>query len=37
MYGPNGLGILYAKKKWVDELPPYQGGGGMISEVKKMK
>ena len=23
------------KKKWVDELPPYQGGGGMISEVKK--
>ena len=37
MYGPNGLGILYAKKKWVDELPPYQGGGGMISEVKKDK
>ena len=35
MYGPNGLGILYAKKKWVDALPPYQGGGGMISEVKK--
>ena len=37
MYGPNGLGILYAKKKWVDILPPYQGGGGMISEVKKDK
>tara|TARA_B100001121_G_scaffold272328_1_gene258789 strand:- start:275 stop:1492 length:1218 start_codon:yes stop_codon:yes gene_type:complete len=35
MYGPNGLGILYAKKKWADELPPYQGGGGMISEVNK--
>ena len=35
MYGPNGLGVLYARKKWVDELPPYQGGGGMISEVKK--
>ena len=34
MYGPNGLGILFAKK-WVDQLPPYQGGGGMISEVKK--
>ena len=34
MYGPNGLGILYMKK-WVDDLPPYQGGGGMISEVKK--
>ena len=35
MYGPNGLGILYAKKKWLDELPPYQGGGGMINEVNK--
>ena len=35
MYGPNGLGILYAKKKWLDVLPPYQGGGGMISEVLK--
>jgi len=35
MYGPNGLGILYAKKKWLDELPPYQGGGGMIDEVMK--
>ena len=35
MYGPNGLGILYAKKKWLDNLPPYQGGGGMIDEVKK--
>ncbi|MDB9784509.1 SufS family cysteine desulfurase [Pelagibacteraceae bacterium] len=37
MYGPNGLGILYAKKKWLDILPPYQGGGGMIDEVKKDK
>ena len=35
MYGPTGLGILYAKKKWLQELPPYQGGGGMIKEVKK--
>ena len=35
MYGPNGLGILYAKKKWLDDLPPYQGGGGMINEVSK--
>jgi cysteine desulfurase/selenocysteine lyase len=35
MYGPNGLGLLYAKKKWLDDLPPYQGGGGMIDEVKK--
>ena len=35
MYGPTGLGILYAKKKWLEELPPYQGGGGMIGEVRK--
>ena len=35
MYGPTGLGILYAKKKWLENLPPYQGGGGMIKEVKK--
>ena len=35
MYGPTGLGVLYAKKKWFEELPPYQGGGGMINEVKK--
>ncbi len=35
MYGPTGLGILYAKKKWLEQLPPYQGGGGMIDWVKK--
>ena len=35
MYGPTGVGILYAKKKWLDILPPYQGGGGMIDEVRK--
>ena len=35
MYGPTGLGVLYAKRKWLEELPPYQGGGGMIGEVKK--
>ena len=37
MYGPTGVGVLYAKKKWLDKLPPYQGGGGMIEEVKKDK
>ena len=26
---------MYAKNKWLEELPPYQGGGGMIGEVKK--
>ena len=33
MYGPNGVGILYGKKKWLTEMPPYQGGGEMIAEV----
>ncbi len=33
MYGPNGVGILYGKRKWLEEMPPYQGGGEMISEV----
>ena len=37
VYGPTGVGILYAKKKWLERLPPYIGGGGMISEVKKDK
>ena len=37
VYGPTGVGILYAKKKWLEELPPYIGGGAMISEVKKDK
>jgi cysteine desulfurase/selenocysteine lyase len=35
VYGPTGVGILYAKKKWLEQLPPYIGGGGMINEVKK--
>ena len=35
VYGPTGVGILYAKKKWLEKLPPYIGGGGMISEVNK--
>mgnify|MGYP001280202024 CR=1 FL=1 len=37
VYGPTGVGILYAKKKWLETLPPYIGGGGMINEVKKDK
>jgi cysteine desulfurase/selenocysteine lyase len=35
VYGPTGVGVLYAKKKWLEKLPPYIGGGGMISEVRK--
>ena len=37
VYGPTGVGVLYAKKKWLEKLPPYIGGGAMISEVKKDK
>jgi cysteine desulfurase/selenocysteine lyase len=33
LYGPNGVGVLYGKEKWLEEMPPYQGGGQMISEV----
>ena len=33
MYGPTGTGILYGKEKWLEELPPYQGGGEMIKDV----
>ena len=31
--GPTGVGILYGKEKWLNKLPPYQGGGEMIKEV----
>jgi len=37
LYGPSGIGALYAKKKWLDELPPYNGGGEMIREVTEDK
>lgn len=33
MYGPTGIGVLYGKKKWLEEMPPYQGGGEMIGKV----
>ena len=31
--GPTGIGMLYGKEKWLNKLPPYQGGGEMIDEV----
>lgn len=33
MCGPTGVGMLYGKEKWLNKLPPYQGGGEMIAEV----
>jgi cysteine desulfurase/selenocysteine lyase len=33
IYGPTGIGVLYAKRRWLEEFPPYQGGGDMIRHV----
>lgn len=33
MFGPTGVGILYGKEKWLNEMPPYMGGGDMIRTV----
>jgi cysteine desulfurase/selenocysteine lyase len=33
IYGPTGIGVLYAKRRWLEEFPPYQGGGDMIRYV----
>ncbi len=33
MFGPTGVGVLYGKSKWLEEMPPYQGGGDMIKSV----
>ncbi|MFC3196653.1 SufS family cysteine desulfurase [Parapedobacter deserti] len=33
VYGPTGIGVLYGKEKWLNAMPPYQGGGEMIKEV----
>jgi cysteine desulfurase/selenocysteine lyase len=33
LYGPTGIGALYARKQWLDQLPPFNGGGEMIREV----
>ena len=37
MYGPTGIGVLYAKEELLNEMPPYQGGGEMIVSVKLEK
>lgn len=33
VYGPNGIGVLYGKEKWLERMTPYQGGGEMIVHV----
>lgn len=32
-YGPMGIGVLYGKQHWLEQMPPYQGGGEMILQV----
>ena len=33
VYGPTGIGVLYGKRRWLEQMPPYQGGGEMIEKV----
>ena len=33
VYGPTGIGVLYGKERWLEQLPPYMGGGEMIGKV----
>jgi len=33
LYGPTGIGVLYAKRQWLERMRPYEGGGEMIGEV----
>ncbi|HMF09177.1 MAG TPA: cysteine desulfurase [Thermoanaerobaculia bacterium] len=33
IYGPSGVGVLYGKARWLEAMPPYQGGGDMIKSV----
>lgn len=33
IYAPTGIGVLYGKEKWLNAIPPYQGGGEMIATV----
>jgi len=35
LYGPTGIGVLYGKKKWLENLPPFNGGGEMIEVVSR--
>ena len=35
LYGPTGIGVLYGKKKWLESLPPFNGGGEMIEVVTR--
>jgi cysteine desulfurase/selenocysteine lyase len=33
IFGPTGIGVLYGKAHWLEQMPPWQGGGNMINDV----
>lgn len=33
IYGPTGIGVLYGKEQWLNQMPPWQGGGDMVATV----
>ncbi len=37
LYGPTGIGVLYAKEKWLEEMPPFLSGGDMVGTVTFQK
>ena len=34
IYAPTGIGVLYGKRDWLEQMPPYMGGGEMIESVR---
>ena len=34
MYAPTGIGVLYGKREWLEQIPPHEGGGDMIEHVR---
>ena len=34
MYAPTGIGVLYGKREWLEQIPPHEGGGEMIEHVR---
>ena len=34
LYGPTGIGVLYGREKWLEQMPPFMGGGDMVGTVR---
>ncbi len=37
LYGPTGVGVLYGKREWLEQMPPFMGGGDMVDRVSFAK